>query len=120
MQEKNNTQKFPRFGFRRNTHNKDGTFNRENANVWQAHVWNRTVAKDIGSLIPSREAIAFDKLVEKIKSNADKEKKPDFDLDEEEVAFLVIKLIECGMVVIEPIDPYETDIYDDGVKFWKK
>lgn len=117
MQEKNNTQKFPRFGFRRNTHNKDGTFNRENANVWQAHVWNRTVAKDIGSLIPSKEAISFDKVVEKIKVGT---KDKEFDLDEEEIACLIVKLIECGMVVVESIDPYETDVYDDGVKFWKK
>ena len=40
-------------------------------------------------------------------------------MDEEEIAILLMELVECGIVVVEEIEPYETDLYNDGVKFWK-
>lgn len=113
MQEKNNDQKiqkFPKFGFRRNTH-KNGKFDQEGINFWQLHIWCRTAAKDVGSLIPTTKAISFDEIVAKVRKK--------LDMDEEEIAFLLMQLIECKLVVIEEIEPYETDLYNDGVKFFK-
>lgn len=117
MQEKNDdtkTQKFPKFGFRRNTH-KNGKFDQENANFWQLHIWSRTIAKDVGALIPTTTAISFSEIVNKVR----KKSKDMSDMDEEEIALLLIQLVECKLVVIEEIEPYETDLYNDGVKFFK-
>lgn len=109
-------QKFKRFGFRRNTHDKNGKFKREAANIWQAHVWNRSIAGFVGKEIASRMPQPFDELVKKCQADWN----GDEDLDDEDVALALIQLIECGLVVIEETSEYETDLYDDGVKFWKK
>lgn len=111
-------QKFPRFGFRRNTHGKDGKF-KSNSNVWQAHIWNRSDASFVGHRFPSKHAIIFQELVKLCKDYSDRNKdKPQ--LDEEEIAHALITMVECGLVEIEQVEDYETDIYDDGVKFWSK
>lgn len=115
--------KFPKFGFRKNTHNKDGTPNKTALNIWQAHVWNRTSAKIMGTktdetrrnIIPTKEAISFDTIVKNFQTVLKDEEQ----MDREEIAMLLAELVECGLVVVEEIAPYETDLYDDGVKFWK-
>lgn len=113
MSEKNK-QKFPRYGFRRNTHTKEGVFNEESTNEWQAHIWNRTEANKVGNLIPVGNAISFETFLKKYK-----EKFPNGEMDDEEISALIVKLIECGLVVVEKIEDYETDIYDDKNPFWK-
>jgi len=111
-------QKFQKFGFRRNTHSKDGKF-KNDSNVWQAHIWNRSNAVFVGQRMLSKKALPFEEIVKLCKERSKRyEKEPD--LDEEEIALALMSMIECGLAEVEQIDDYETDIYDDGVKFWSK
>jgi hypothetical protein len=112
----NKMQNFTRFGFRRNTHDKDGRFKRESANIWQAHVWNRSIAGFVGKEISSRTAQPFDEVVKVCQERWT----GDDELDEEDIALALIHLVECGLAVVEQAADYNTDLYDDGVKFWKR
>jgi len=107
--------RFPKFGFRRNTHTKGtdelgriGPFNVD-CNVWQVHTWNRSLGKEIGSHIDSQLAISFEEIAEKCPN-----------IDEETIALTIVELIQCGLVVVEKINDYETNIYDNQEKFWEK
>lgn len=108
-------QKFKRFGFRRNTHDKDGKFKRESANIWQAHVWNRSIAGFVGKELLSRSAQPLKDIIKHCQDHW----KGDDELDEEDIALALIYLIECGLVTVEETTEYSTDLYDNGVKFWK-
>ncbi len=109
-------QKFPKFGFRRNTHTKNGKF-KTDANVWQAHVWNRSNAQFVGARMSSKKALAFSEIV-KLCNDYSKNHSDAECLDDEEIALAVMEMTECGLVEIEKVGDFETDIYDDGVKFW--
>jgi hypothetical protein len=107
--------KFNKFGFRRLTH-KEGVFDKSYVNAWQLHIWNTTLSGHVGLYIPTQKAISFEKIVEESKDKW----KEEIELDTEEIALALIELINCGLISIEPIEDYETDIYDCGIKFWKQ
>lgn len=109
-------QNFIRFGFRRNTHDKDGKFKRDSANIWQAHVWNRSIAGFVGKQISSKTPQPLSEII-KI---CQEQWTGDEELDDEDVAFALAQLVECNLVVVERTSDYSTDLYEDGVKFWKR
>jgi hypothetical protein len=111
-------QKFPRLGFRRNTHSRDGKF-KSDSNVWQAHIWNRSDAAFVGHRLSSKKAFSFKEIVKLCNDESEKTKGAPY-LDEEEIAFALVIMLECKLVELEQIEDYETDAYDDGVKFWSK
>jgi hypothetical protein len=115
--------KFPRFGFRRNTHKQDEqeTFNREELNIWQLHMWKASLIKMFGStqlkeILPVNKAVAFDDILLGFKKFLKPEELP----DREEIAEWLLKMVECGLILVEKADDYETTLYDEGVKFWDK
>jgi len=112
-------QKFPRFGFRRNTHTMEGKYKKGEHNIWQVHIWDRSNIKLLGEKMPSNKALSFGDIVD-ICSNSNDELGS---LDEEDISLMIIQMIECGLVEILQIDDYETDIYDEADKkramFWK-
>jgi hypothetical protein len=113
---KGSMQSFKRFGFRRNTHTKNGKF-KSDSNVWQAHVWNRSDARFVGLRMPSSRALSFSEVVKACDEYSSRNPSgPSY--DEEEIALALMKMAECGLVEIEQVADYSTDLYNDGVKFW--
>lgn len=110
--------KFPRVGFRRITHKKDANgkiYIDENAvNIWQSHIYNCSYSKYIAQKIPIDKVMLFKDIVKECR------KDDEWYLDKEEIAIAILELLECKMIVAEEAESYETTIYDEGNKFWKK